>query len=42
MAAIDQRRWGDLRSFLSSGFTCEYVRTGECFGLDEWVRLNAE
>ncbi|MCA0379114.1 MAG: nuclear transport factor 2 family protein [Actinobacteria bacterium] len=42
MTAIDQRRWGDLRGFLSSDFTCEYVHTGERFGPDEWVRLNAE
>ena len=42
MTAIDQQRWGDLRGFLSPDFTCEYVHTGERFGRDEWVRLNAE
>lgn len=42
MIAIDERRWGDLGQYLHPDFTCRYVHTGETFGRDAWIRLNAE
>lgn len=39
---IDERRWGDLSALLHVDFTCHYVHTGETYGRDDWVRLNAE
>lgn len=40
--AIDERRWGDLSTFLGNDFVCRYVHTGEQFDGPAWVRLNAE
>ncbi len=42
MLTLDQRKWDELSGFLSPEFTCEYVHTGERFGRDEWIRVNAE
>jgi hypothetical protein len=40
--AIDAHRWDDLAPLLDDDFTCRYVHTGETYGKDAWVRLNAE
>lgn len=42
MAAVDERRWSDLGSFLHEDFSCRYVHTGETFDRTAWIRLNAE
>lgn len=39
---IDARRWEDLPGLLHEDFACRYVHTGEQFGRDDWVRLNAD
>ena len=41
MTAIDDRRWGELATFLHPDFTCRLVHTGEVFGRDGWVAFNA-
>lgn len=42
MTAIDEHRWDDLASFLHPDLVCRLVHTGEVFGRDAWIRLNAE
>ncbi|UTT64867.1 ester cyclase [Janibacter sp. CX7] len=39
---IDEHRWEDLPALLAQDFTVHFVHTGETFGRDEWVRLNAD
>ncbi|MFJ3404130.1 nuclear transport factor 2 family protein [Promicromonospora sp. NPDC090134] len=39
---IDGHRWDELPGLLDPAFTCTYVHTGETYGADAWVRLNAE
>lgn len=42
LLAIDARRWDELGPFLHPEFACHYVHTGESFGPEAWVRLNAD
>ncbi|WP_146828511.1 nuclear transport factor 2 family protein [Aeromicrobium flavum] len=39
---IDAHDWDALPALLHDDFICRYVHTGETFGRDSWVRLNAE
>ncbi|USQ80596.1 ester cyclase [Ornithinimicrobium faecis] len=39
---IEARRWDDLPALLHDDVVCRYVHTGEEFGRDAWVRLNAD
>lgn len=39
---MDSHNWEQLPGLLHPDFNCRYVHTGESFGRDEWVRLNAE
>ena len=40
--AIDAHDWDALHPLLHDDFTCRYVHTGESFGKESWVRLNAD
>lgn len=42
LLAIDARRWDALGQFLHPDFDCHYVHTGESFGAEAWIRLNAD
>lgn len=39
---IDAHEWDELATLLAPDFSCRYVHTGEEFGRDDWVRLNAD
>ncbi|WP_127793411.1 nuclear transport factor 2 family protein [Agromyces sp. LHK192] len=39
---IDAHDWARLGDLLHERFTCTLVHTGERFGRDAWIRLNAE
>ena len=39
---IDSHNWAALSGLLHEEFSCHYVHTGETFGAQAWVRLNAE
>lgn len=39
---LDAHAWADLPGLLHDEFVCHYVHTGETFGKDAWVRLNAD
>lgn len=39
--ALDSHAWGDLSALLHDDFVCRCVHTGETFGTDAWLRLNA-
>ena len=39
---LDAHGWEDLPGLLHDDFVCAYVHTGESFGKDTWVRLNAD
>jgi len=41
-ARIDAHAWDRLGDLLHPEFVCRYVHTGESFGPDDWVRLNAD
>ena len=39
---IDAHAWDTLGELLHPDFVCHYVHTGETFGPQDWVRLNAD
>lgn len=41
-AKIDAQEWDGLGDLLHAEFGCRYVHTGETFGREEWIRLNAD
>lgn len=41
-ARIDAQEWDSLGDLLHAEFGCTYVHTGETFGPEEWIRLNAD
>jgi ketosteroid isomerase-like protein len=40
--AIDAHDWAALPALLHDDLVCRYVHTGEVFGREAWVRVNAE
>lgn len=41
-AVIKGHRWDELPTLLHQEFACRYSHTGESFGRDAWVRINAD